>query len=285
VGNGGAAEGTVIIDGGTVSIPAGQLGVGWNGGGGTNYIFITNGASLFVDTWAGSTLGEPGSGVGGGLGIMDIGSGSSVVITNNQTGFFQTLVTNNQLIAYEGLGTVSWNYNPSGNITTILSTPPVTASTPIITAQPTNNVVAAGGTATFHVTISNVPVNYQWLFNNAPLTDGNGISGSHTATLTVANVAAAQVGNYSVTATNQTTPSSYVLSSVVSLSTETINLYPVITLNGVAGNTYVVQYATSLTPPVAWTQLGTYTLTGSTQFVVDTSSPRSVQRFYQVVQQ
>ncbi len=59
VGNGTGAQGTVIVDGGTINIPNGQLGVSWNGIGGTNYITITNGGTLYMSQWASSTLGYP----------------------------------------------------------------------------------------------------------------------------------------------------------------------------------------------------------------------------------
>src|SRR5208337_1280147 len=117
VGQGTADQGTVIINGGTLHIPNGQLGVSWNGIGGTNYITITNGGTLYMSQWSNQTLGAPGSGSAN-IGIMDIeGGNSQVVITNNQTGYMYTLETNGQLIAFGGLGTISAVYNPSANIT------------------------------------------------------------------------------------------------------------------------------------------------------------------------
>jgi hypothetical protein len=282
--NGNPATGTVIIDGGTLSLPSGQLGVGWNGTGGTNYITLTNGGRAFLSQWASQTLGQPGN---NSVGIMNLAdNGSYVVVTNNATGYFSTLVANNQLIAYGGQGAVTWNYNPSLNITTIHATAPTNQYTPVITAQPTNQVVALGGTASFHVQISNVPVNYQWLFNGNPLADGGGISGSKTATVTITGVTLAQIGSYSVVATNTTHLDQYVTSSSASLSSSGINLYPVITINGVPGSTYVTEYATSLTPPVAWTPFATNTVGSfAPVYVVDTTSPMAVKRFYQVIQQ
>ena len=280
--NGSPAQGTVIIDGGILEVH-GQLGVGWNGTGGTNYITLQNGGRAFLNTWAAPTLGHPGN---NSLGIMDIADNSSyVVVTNNQTGFFSTLVANNQLIAYGGLGTVTWNYNPSLNITTIHATAPVTTNTPVITAQPTNVIVALGGTASFHVQVVNVPVNYQWFFNGNPVTDGGGISGSKTATLTISGVTLAQLGSYFAMATNSTQSDQFATSTSASLSTSGINLYPVITINGVPGNTYVTEYAASLTPPVTWIPFATNAVGSfAPVYVVDTNSPMSVKRFYKVVQ-
>ena len=281
--DGSANSGTVIVDGGTLSITNGQLGLGWNGTGGTNYMVVTNGGKVVLRNWASQTLGMPAN---NSRGQLDIATGGMIVISNqNATSFFPALVTSGQLIAYGGAGTVSWSYDPVANTTFLSSIPPVTASTPVISGQPTNVIASLGGTATFSVTITNVNCSYQWLFNNQPLTDGNGVSGSKSAQLTITGVTPANVGMYSVLATNSTSATAYAQSSGASLSTEAISFYPVVTINGIPGNTYEVDYATSLTPPVTWTPLTTVTLATSTQFVVDSSSPMSNTRFYRVVQQ
>lgn len=284
VGQGLNAQGTVIVDGGTLSIPSGQLGVGWNGTGGTNFITLTNGGRVFLQQWAAPTLGQPGN---NSLGIMNIADNTSyVVVTNNATGYFHTLVTNNQLIAFGGQGTVSWNYNPGANITTISAIAPVDPYTPIITSQPTNQIGSLGGTTSFHVQISNVTVNYQWMLNGNPITDGGGVSGSQTATLTISGITPAEMGSYSVKATNQTHTDHFVTSSSATLSTMGLNLYPVITVNGVPGVTYVGQYTGSLTPPVTWTSFVTITAGSFAPiYLVDTNSPMSIKRFYRIVQQ
>jgi hypothetical protein len=280
------AVGTVIVDGGTLNIPSGQLGVGWNGIGGTNFITFTNGGKMFLDTWASSTLGEPGN---NSLGIMNLADNASfVVVTNNQLSFFNTLETNNQLIAFGGLGTIQAAYDPTLNITTISALAPSGSDTPVFSLQPSNSIVSLGGTATLTAGASPA-TGYQWLFNSVPLTDGGGISGSQTATLTIANFSAAETGNYTVTATNTAALSqndrNYATSQAASLSADSFNLYPVITINGVNGTTYLVQYATSLTPPVTWNTLATVTAGAGPLQVVDTASPLSLQRFYRVIPQ
>lgn len=275
--------GVVIIDGGTLSIPAGQLGVGWNGTGGTNYITLTNGAKLNLSQWAGSTLGLPGN---NSLGIMNIADNNSLVtVTNNATGYFNTLITNNQLVAFGGLGQIHYAFNPALNVTTINAIPPADPYTPVITSQPTNVITTLGGTASFNVQISNVSVYYQWLFNGNPLTDGGGISGSQTATLNLSGVTAAEMGTYSVLATNQTHLDHYVTSTNAILSAMGFNLFPVVTVNGVPGSTYVGEYTASLSAPV-WTPFVTNTAGSfAPMYFVDTNSPRSLGRFYRVIQQ
>ncbi len=286
VGQGVNNQGTVIINGGTLHIPNGQLGVSWNGIGGTNYIYITNGGSLYMSQWANQTLGWPGNTISN-YGIMDIGANSQVVITNNQLGYMNTLITNGQLIAFEGLGTVSAVYNPANNTTVLTGLAPAGPDTPVFSVQPSNTIASLGGT--FTLTASASPATgYQWMLNSSPITDGGGISGSHTANLTVANFSAAEVGIYSVVATNAGAVSqndrSFASSKAVSVSADSFNLYPVITIDGVNGNTYEVQYTTSLTPPVTWIPLATNTVGALPAYVVDTATPMSIKRFYRVIQ-
>jgi Immunoglobulin I-set domain/Immunoglobulin domain/Protein of unknown function (DUF642) len=74
---------------------------------------------------------------------------------------------------------------------------------PAITAQPTNQGVYWGATATFTVAASGgQPLFYQWQANGVDLTDGGRISGSATSTLTLQNISLADVGNYFVVVSN-----------------------------------------------------------------------------------
>lgn len=283
VGNNGSSDsvGTVTINGGELHI-GGQLGLGWNGAPNTtNYLTLTNGGHLFLNQWAAPTLGQNGC-----VGILNIADNASdVTINGNVTGFFAALTNSQQLIAYGGAGKVIWNYNPGLNKTTINAVAPVDPFTPIFSTQPSSVIVGLGTPASLHAEVLNVPVNYRWMLNNVPLTDGNGITGSQTATLTIASVSGANVGNYVCVATNTAHTDHFTTSAIVSVNANSFNLYPVITINGIPGNTYAVQYATSLTPPVTWTTLTTVTLGGATQQVVDTATPLALSRFYRVVLQ
>lgn len=285
VGQGTANQGTVIINGGTLHIPNGQLGVSWNGIGGTNYIYITNGASLYLSQWASQTLGEPGT--PGNIGIMDIGANSKVVITNNALSYMNTLITNNQLIAFEGApgASISAVYNPGNNTTVLTALAPPGPGTPVFSLQPSNAIVKLGGTATFTAAASPA-TGYQWEFNGLPLTDGNGISGSQTATLTIANFNAAETGSYDVVATNSAASSSdrsFSTSDTATVTGQSFNLFPVITINGINGSAYVSQFAASLSGP--WTSFATNTAGAGPIQVVDTTSPLSMAKFYRVIQQ
>ena len=68
---------------------------------------------------------------------------------------------------------------------------------PVITAQPTNQTAALGGTATFTVSVTGNPApTYQWR------KDAVAISGATLASLTLTNISAASVGAYSVVVSN-----------------------------------------------------------------------------------
>ncbi|HEY3854248.1 MAG TPA: immunoglobulin domain-containing protein [Verrucomicrobiae bacterium] len=280
--NGNPAVGTVIVDGGSLYIPNGQLGVGWNGDGGTNELIVTNGGSVYLQQWASATLGEPGN---PSLGILNIADyKSKIVITNVYANDFTQLETNDQLLAYGGQGTIVVTANPVSATTTLGAIAPTNATTPFFSDQPSNAIVSLGGTVSFNALVSNVAANYQWLFDGNPLTDGNGISGSRTATLTIAGVTAAEVGVYSVVATNSSVPAQFTTSHQVSLNSTGINLYPVITILGVPGNTYVTSYATTLNG--TYVPLATNTITSFAPFyLVDTNTPLAVTRFYTTQQQ
>jgi hypothetical protein len=74
---------------------------------------------------------------------------------------------------------------------------------PIITIFPTNQTVLGGSTALFTVqAIGGLPMFFQWRQNGTNLVDGTNVSGSATTTLTITNVATANVGSYSVVVSN-----------------------------------------------------------------------------------
>ena len=284
-GGGTGKTGVVILNNGSLHI-GGQLGLGWNGTGGTNYMYVTNFSTLYLNQWASPTLGEPGN---ASTGILDLDHTSSIEVTNNYgLSSFQPVTNLDELISDGGAGTIGWSYTAANNLTTVYANPAFDPTkTPIYGVQPTNIVASIGGTVTLNALITNVPANYGWYFNGSPVANGNGISGANTANLTITGITAAQTGSYSVYATNSTAGDSlyYTLSSAASVSAQSFGLYPVVTLNGTVGNTYQVQYTSSLAGTPTWTTLGTYTTISSPQYVPDLSAPLNSSRFYRVIQQ
>ncbi|MCX5697980.1 MAG: immunoglobulin domain-containing protein, partial [Candidatus Omnitrophica bacterium] len=72
-----------------------------------------------------------------------------------------------------------------------------------ITLQPQSQTVNAGSNATFKITSTGTaPLIYQWKKGSSSLTNGGRVSGTNTATLTIATVAATDAGSYSCLVTN-----------------------------------------------------------------------------------
>lgn len=84
---------------------------------------------------------------------------------------------------------------------------------PTILTQPVSRTVAAGASPRFLVTATGLHLNYQWQFNNAPL------SNATNATLQLNQVQLLQAGNYSVIVSNEfgSVPSSNAILTVLDL--------------------------------------------------------------------
>jgi uncharacterized repeat protein (TIGR03803 family) len=70
---------------------------------------------------------------------------------------------------------------------------------------PASQSVKVGGAAIFSIKETNTTLTYQWLFNNAPLTDIWNISGSATTQLTISPAMSTNAGSYSVIVSNSVT--------------------------------------------------------------------------------
>ena len=79
----------------------------------------------------------------------------------------------------------------------------VLAGAPVLTSQPLSRTNQAGTAATFSVTaFGSEPLGYQWYRNGAALTNGGGISGSTSASLSVNPTRGTDTGDYWVIVTN-----------------------------------------------------------------------------------
>jgi hypothetical protein len=111
------------------------------------------------------------------------GTNATLTLTNvqtNQTGNYSVVIAN-------ALGST----NSANALLTVYGLPP------LITAQPANQTVAVGQTASFSVTASGTaPLSYQWSVNGTNIVNGTN------PTLTLTNVQLSQAGNYSVAIAN-----------------------------------------------------------------------------------
>ncbi len=101
--------------------------------------------------------------------------------------------------SYDGVsGPTTTNYNNWKPAPAFTST-----NEPLVTTQPTNLTLAAGSTATFSITAAGLgSLAYQWFKDGVELANGSGIGGVNTATLSLTNVQAGDVGAYTVVVTN-----------------------------------------------------------------------------------
>lgn len=75
---------------------------------------------------------------------------------------------------------------------------PGTRTPPAITQAPTDRTVPAGGSATFTVAATGTGLSYRWYQDGVVLADGNGLTGTSTASLQVTGATTARAGTYSV---------------------------------------------------------------------------------------
>jgi hypothetical protein len=155
------------------------------------------------------------------------------------------------------------------------------AGSPVITNQPAQVSVKPGGNASFTVGVSNTTgVTYQWQHANTNISNGGEYSGVTNSTLAVTGVTANDVGHYRVVVSN---PIGTVYSSDAPLTIVTSDINPVVSITGKIGDTYRVDYTTSLSLP-NWIPLSTNKLTSSPFPVLDPTPVRTGgPRFYRAI--
>jgi len=223
-------------------------------------------------------------------GTLDWGDGT-------QSTFNQPVMTLQKHYTISGTYTITLSVNWTGHTATSevfgngtkTDTVEVDSSCdPVVTNQPLNLVVLAGGAAQFIVGVSSYfPVSYQWYFNQTnPI-----VSPATFATLNMPNVTVDAAGSYSVVITNafgSTTSSNATLTVVTPLVTSsTRNADGSVTLNcvGLPNTTTRIWASTNLTSPVFWQPIFTNNCTeadGTWQFI-DTNAigyPVRYYRFY-----
>jgi hypothetical protein len=154
---------------------------------------------------------------------------------------------------------------------------------PRIVAQPQSQVGYWGMGASFHVgAASPLPVSYQWF------DQGLAISWAMNSTLSLSNLDFTDAGDYWAVVTNSVASvTSTPANLLVNPAGVSLGMYPGLTIQGVVGRTYGIQYVTSLSETNQWTTLTSITLAQPVQLWVDTNAnaslPINSQRFYRVI--
>ena len=150
---------------------------------------------------------------------------------------------------------------------------------PVISKHPlpTSQTAAPGSSVIYKVSVIGVPpYQYQWLFNNNPL------SGKTNSTLQLLNLQWPNSGSYSVIVSNSVgavVSAPAILSVMSSLN---VHLIPRITLGGDIGYTYRLEYINAVGPTNQWMLLDMVSITNNPQFYYDNSALGLSQRFYRL---
>jgi hypothetical protein len=150
---------------------------------------------------------------------------------------------------------------------------------PVITAQPRGQVGYWGKIVTLTVTAAGTtPLSYQWLKNGTPVVGASGSS------LVLTNLQLTDAGNYSVVVTNAygsiTSSNAYLTMNPAGVS---LALYSGVTIDGVVGLTYGIQYSTDLSNTNGWRGMANVTLSTPTELWFDLQPASQPQRYYRVV--
>ncbi len=232
---------------------------------GSNVTFTATayGAPPFIFQWyySNSPAGSPTSGT-------NVSSYTLTNVQTNQSGNYKVQVIN-------GLGSLT----SSNALLTVKVYPP------IIGIQPTNQRVMIGGSVSFIVSVGGTaPFVYHWRFN------GTNILGATNIAYTIPAVVATNTGNYSVVITNSAgsvTSSNAFLTVVIppTMSLKLLAGYPVLNLNGMLSNSFVVQYSADLTGTNWITLLSLSNLLISPYQFLDPAGVVPPARFYRVLMQ
>jgi len=148
-----------------------------------------------------------------------------------------------------------------------------------ITEQPRSQVGCWGKSVNFNVIASGSPLpTYQWQ------KDGAAIAGATDASLVITNLQATNAGRYTVVVTNSTgsLTSSNAYLSVNPPGVSPVR-YPGLTIGGVAGLTYGIQFNTGLSKSTGWQGMTNLSLDVPTALCFDVQPATQQQRFYRVV--
>lgn len=156
---------------------------------------------------------------------------------------------------------------------------PREAFEPVIIEQPLNLTSCIGADVAFRISADGAePLSYQWYFNRT-----NVLTGQTSSNLSLVNLDTNQAGNYSVVLSNAFgNAASDPARLLVFDACVGVNMYAGLSITGIVGRTYCVQYATNIAATNNWIPLATNTLSMPYWLFIDTESPFQPGRFYRV---
>jgi hypothetical protein len=177
------------------------------------------------------------------------------------------------------LSNAAWQGPVSGPVYVSASATLTVLEPPIITHPPQDQTAYVGSTVDFRAgAIGSAPLLYQWFFN------GSAISGAGSAGLQLTDVSATQAGTYMLVVTNiagAVTSAPAMLSVIPPVERRMV---PALALIGQPGSLLNLDDADVLGPSASWATFDSVTLTNSSQWYFDLSTPLPPQRFYRAWQ-
>jgi hypothetical protein len=149
---------------------------------------------------------------------------------------------------------------------------------PVIVGASSNLSSCVGGSATFKVRAQgSEPLSYRWFFDGA-----TPLIGETNAQLNLVNLETSQAGLYSVVVSNGFgSVTSAPARLVVFDACVAIHPYAGLSITGVVGHTYNVEYVTNLAA-TNWTVLASNTFSQSHWLFIDTNTPFDAKKFFRV---
>jgi hypothetical protein len=154
---------------------------------------------------------------------------------------------------------------------------------PIVVSPPEDTVGYLGGSNVLAVSVRGTgALQYQWL------KDGVSVAGATNATLNLNGIGPNDAGSYAVQVYNSYGVAvSQPATLTVKAAKLSLGLTPKLTIEGVPGKTYGIQYTTNLADPVQWLTVTNITLTQPFQvwydYATDATAPDQPRRYYQVI--
>ena len=178
------------------------------------------------------------------------------------------------------LSNPAWSNCPCGGSVHVSASATLTVlEPPIITRPPQDQTAYADSTVDFRARATgSSPLAYQWSFN------GDVIPGAGSTHLQLTNVSAAQAGTYTLVVTNvagAVTSAPAMLSVIPPVERRMV---PGLVLLGQPGSLLNLENADTLGLSPSWVNFDSVTLTNSSQWYFDLSTPLPAQRFYRASQ-
>ena len=161
----------------------------------------------------------------------------------------------------------------------IIQSDPLNGGTPQILQHPRGGNRYVGDSVTLQVSaVGASPLLYQWL------RDGNPVSGATNPSLVLVNLRATDAGTYSVIVSNAfasvTSQAATLVVQQGQLPDLAIHSYAGLTISGIVGHAYRIEYTNSLQATNNWQTLTNLLLPESPHVWIDLQSAGTAKRFY-----